>query len=495
MTYRTLLSIAALQAGALAFAQAPAPPAPPEPPAAARPAPAPLPAIAPLPPLPPDLDSLDIQVDIQEKVEAARAQAEAMRGDLEARRGELEAARDMAMRNAPDLARLKGLALAPQISTRINARTFGQMNEDRLYQRGQSALDGKRWDDAIDAFTQAAAKGGPRADGALYWKAYALRKVGKNSEAMAAIAELRKTYPASRWLDDAKALELDLGKPVSPEAETDEELKLLALNGIMMSDPERAIPLVESQLKSSASPRVKRNALFVLAQSGNPKAQAVVEQIARGGGNPDLQVKAIQYLNERRRANAGQILQEIYSSSNDVEVKRAVLNAYVSNRDKDRLLAVAKSEKSPELRGMAISYLGGVQGGAELWQLYASETTSEGKEQILSRMWGSGNADKLLEVARTEKDPKLRRLAIQILASQKDANTSGALAQMYQTEQDPQIKNTILDSLYGQRNATALISLARAEKDSKMKLRIVERISNLASRNKDAASYLEELLK
>ena len=272
-------------------------------------------------------------------------------------------------------------------------------------------------------------------------------------------------------------------------------LKLLALNGIMQSDPERAIPLVENQLKSSGSPRVKRNALFVLAQSSNPKAQAVVEQIARGGGNPDLQVKAIMYLNERRRANAGQILSEIYSSTSDLQVKRAVLNAYVSNRDKDHLLAAAKNEKAPELRSIAINYLGSVQGNPELWQLYQSETTAEGKEQILRAMWNNGNADKLLEVVRTEKDPAVRRLALQVLASQKNAQTSDQLVQIYNSEQDPQMKNAILDGLYSQRNATALITMAKAEKDPKMKLRIVERISNMASRSKEAQAYLEDLLK
>ena len=37
--------------------------------------------------------------------------------------------------------------------------------------------------------------------------------------------------------------------------------------------------------------------------------------------------------------------------------------------------------------------------------------------------------------------------------------------------------------------------MAKAEKDPKMKLRIVERISNMASRSKEAQQYLEELLK
>jgi len=263
----------------------------------------------------------------------------------------------------------------------------------------------------------------------------------------------------------------------------------------MQSDPERAIPLVENQLKSSASPRVKRNALFVLAQSSNPKAQAAIEKIARGGSNPDLQVKAISYMTERRNANAGQLLSEIYASTTDTQVKRAILQAYMNNRDKDRIIAAAKNEKSPELRSMAISFLGNTPGNPELWQLYQTETSTEVKQQILQNMWNNGDASKLLEVVRTEKDPQLRRLAIQVLASQKSTDNSGALVQVYTSEQDQAIKNAILDSLSGQRNATALISLAKAEKDSKMKLRIVERISNMASKSKEAQAYLEELLK
>ena len=97
-----------------------------------------------------------------------------------------------------------------------------RMSADSFYARGQSALDGHRWDEALNDFTQAAAKGGARADGALYWKAYVLNKLGRRDDALAAIAELRKSYAASRWLDDAKALEMEVkqanGQPVSRKA-------------------------------------------------------------------------------------------------------------------------------------------------------------------------------------------------------------------------------------------------------------------------------------
>ena len=350
----------------------------------------------------------------------------------------------------------------------------------------------------MEYFSQVISRGSARADGALYWKAYALGKLGRRDEANAAIAELRKSYASSRWLDDAKALEIELkqasGQSVSPEAESDEELKLMAINGLMQSDPERAIPLLEGQLKGSASPKVKRNTLFVLAQSNSPKAQALLEQIARGGGNPDLQVKAITYMDQRRRPNNNpQLLSEIYTSTNDLAVKRAVLQAFAGMRDKDRLLQAAKTEKSPELRQFAIAALSDNNGNPELWQLYQTETTAEGKQQLLRYMHSNGNADKLLEVVRTEKDPKVRIDALRALASQRTGVNADTLVSLYSAEQDPQIKQSILDGLFQQRNAKALVDVARGEKDTKMKLRIVERLSNMKS--KEAQDYLEEILK
>jgi len=373
-----------------------------------------------------------------------------------------------------------------------------RMSDDRLYSSGQNALDNRQWEQAVEYFGQVVTRNAARVDGALYWKAYALGRLGKRDEANAAIADLRKGFASSRWLDDAKALELELrqasGQSVSPEAESDEELKLMAINGLMQSDPERAIPLLEGQLKGSASPKVKRNTLFVLAQSQSPKAQALVEQIARGGANPDLQLKAISYMDMRRKPANAQVLSEIYASTNDNAVKRAILQSYSGARDKDRLLAMAKSEKSLELREIALGGLGNTPGTPELWQIYQTETTPEGKIQLLHYMYSNSDAAKLMDVVKNEKDPKVRAEAVRVLASQKSGLDANSMVTIYTAEQDPRIKNSILDSLMGQRNAKALIEIIRQEKDQKIKLRIVERLSNMKG-SKEAQDYLEELLK
>src|ERR1035437_1035000 len=523
---RPLTPVCSLLATALlALAQTPPPraAAAPMPPDAWEQTPAPRPAAAPMAPMPPmeamppmpamapmdiDLGDIDAQIslakeltlspELRDQIEAAKEQVGRMRLDIQ------ERARDMAR-----TAQLAPFAFAPQSTGMSGVRpptppmppkvmTLRGMSDDRLYSSGQSALDNRHWDQALESFSQVISRNGSRVDGALYWKAYALGRLGRRDEATAAIAELRKSYAASRWLDDAKVLELELkqasGQNVSPEAESDEELKLMAINGLMQSDPERAIPLLESQLKGSASPKVKRNTLFVLAMSSSPKAQALIEQIARGGANPDLQLKAISYMDQRRKPNNNaQVLAEIYAATSDVAVKRAILQSYAGMRDKDRLLQAAKTEKAPELREFAIGALAGNNGSPELWQLYQAETTSEGKIQLLRYMYSNGNGDKLLEVVRTEKDPKVRADAMRALVSQKSGITGENMVSLYNAEQDTQIKMSIVDGLYTQRNAKALVDIARGEKDTKLKLRIVERLSNMKS--KEANDYLEELLK
>jgi hypothetical protein len=486
----------------------------------ARPPAAPPPAAVPVAPLPPqpafpaDLDlRLRVELD-QERALAAQEKAFAMQERAYGRTltqfgaglEDLETLNAKALASSDSLT--YGLLFAPQqpssptFSTQ-RGRAFGTtlsgaQSEDRLYEAGQRALESRRWDEALDAFSQAAAKAGARADGAWFWKAYTLRKLARRDDALAAIAELRKTYPNSHWLNDAKALELEVrqasGQNVAPENESDEELKLMALNGLMRSDPDRAFPILENLLKSAQSPRLKRNAVFVLAQSSAPKAAQLLEQVARGGGNPDLQVAAIRYLGEtRRQTNGGpQILSEIYAASNDVTVKRAVISSLGSSSDKDHLIQIVKTEKAPELRIEALRRLASNPAAqSELWQFYQSETSPEARRQILQNMPAANNTERLLEIARTDKDPQLRRFTVQLLGNQRAA--SDAMVSLYGSEQDGAVKRAIIDSLFAQRNAKALVQLARGERDFKMKQQLVDRLSGMKA--PEATEYLMEILK
>ena len=419
---------------ALALAQAPAPvaPQPPAPPAAPRP------AVAPMPPL--DAFSPDWINDVAEE---AQIKAQEMLFQNQEKMAQVQEKMQLAQEKIADV-RVKIDTLAPMALAQAGVRdpfprprrTEG---DDRLYQDGQRALDSRRWDQALEDFNQVAARAASRADGALYWKAYTLNKLGRRDEAVAAIAELRKSYAGSRWLDDAKALEVEVkqasGQKVAPESESDEDLKLMAINGLTQSDPERAIPLLENLLKGAQSPKLKERALFVLAQSSVPKAQQLLEQVARGGGNPDLQVKAINYVGVARRKQAAgnaQLLPEIYASTSDANVKRAILSAYMANRDTEHLLQIAKTEKAPEFRLDAIRYVGsaGSTNGDALVAIYGSDQDKQVKQTIVETLFAHGNAKALVDLARNEKDPELKKTIVRFLSTMRGKEATDYLMEI-----------------------------------------------------------------
>jgi len=314
---------------------------------------------------------------------------------------------------------------------REQAREAEQERAERmqeLYDEGREALDEDQFREAERSFTELVKLNGPQTDAALYWTAYAQNREGKKEAAITTIAELKKRYPQSRWKKDGEALEIEVrsttGAKANPEAQNDEDLKLLALQGLMNSSPEKGIPLVEGILNGTGSPRVKSKALFVLAQNGSPQAEAVLGKIARGQNNPDLQRKALSYLAMFGGKQAGKILAEVYTSSSDPEVKRAVIRSYIISGDREQLAALAKGESNPELRKEAIRNLGVTGGQAELQPLYAKETDRGVKEEILNAYFIGGDAKGLIAVARAEKDPELKKKAVEKLSlmGSKEAN-------------------------------------------------------------------------
>src|SRR5438445_3434904 len=232
---------------------------------------------------------------------------------------------------------------------------------EELYDEGREALDDDRYDRAEVKFDQLAQMNGPQTDAALYWKAYAENRLGKKAASLATIAEVKNKFPQSRWKKDAEALEIEVrqssNQQVKPEEHGDAELYNLALQGLMNSSPERAIPLIGKKLNSSASVKDKSKLLFILAQSGQPQAMDILANIARGQSNPELQSKAVEYLSMFGGDKSHKLLNDIYSSSNDESVRRAVIRSYLLNGDRASLLSAAKGEKNESLRREAIRTL------------------------------------------------------------------------------------------------------------------------------------------
>jgi HEAT repeat protein len=367
---------------------------------------------------------------------------------------------------------------------------------DELYENARDHIEEGHYDRALAVLDRILSMNATRMDAALYWKAYSLAKLGQRADALNALADFQKRFQDSRWLRDAKALEVELrqasGQKVSPDSESDDELKLLALRGLMNSEPDQALPIIEKMLSGANSLKVKDRALFVLSQSQSARAREIIASTAKTG-NPDLQLKAIRYLGIMGGPENRQLLADVYRASTDTAVKRAILRSFMVANDKERLFALAKSETDVNLRGEAVRQLGVMHASGELQQLYQTETAPEVKKSILQAMFVGGDTDKLIELAKSEKDPDLRKTAIRNLGLMRKAGTTDALTSIYASDQTPDVRKAVINALFLQDNAAALVTLARAEKNIEMKKAIISKLSLMKS--KAATDYLMELLK
>lgn len=367
--------------------------------------------------------------------------------------------------------------------------------ESEIYSDAYDAMTDSRWDRAASGFSRVAALKGTRVEAALYWKAYAQNRLGQRAEALTTIAELTKGYPNSSYVKQARALEAevrrDVGQPVRPQDQADEDMKLLAIQGLQHADPAQAIPMLEKLLQGTASPRVKERALFVLAQSDSPRAREVLKNYAKGG-TPELQSRAIQYLGIHGGAESRAVLAEIYATSNDVDLKRRILRAFMVAGERERLWKAAQGEQNAELRAEAVRQLGVMGAHDELWQLYQKESSVDVKKQVIRAMFVGGSADRMIDLAKSEKNPELRREAVRSLGLMGSKKTGDALVQIYSTDRDLEIRKGVVNALFLQENATALVALARKEDDINLKKEIVQKLALMHS--EAATAYMMELI-
>ena len=203
-------------------------------------------------------------------------------------------------------------------------------------------------------------------------------------------------------------------------------------------------------------------------------------------------MQALKYLGLFGGKESRQVLSDIYGSSASVEVKKAILHSFMVAGEKERVLAAAKGESVPELRREAIRQLGVMGAQQEIGQLYQSETAVENKKELLRAMFISGNAEKLLELARTEKDAGLRRSAIRNLGTMDKTKSGEALVAMYANEKELDIRKEIIQALFVQQNAKALVDMARKETDPELKKQAVQKLSLMNS--KEGTEYFMEIL-
>ena len=272
----------------------------------------------------------------------------------------------------------------------VSPAPFIVITDDDAYTTGTHAMDEHRWQDAVSAFDKVIGEKGKRVDAALYWKAYSLNKLGKTQLAIATCDQLHSQFADSSWNKDCNTISVEVQAdpkimaadqtrlrmdrvhpsvriaPVRPDLGerdsditrgSDEDLKILALNSLLNRDPATALPLLRGILIGNQPLRVKKHALFVLAQSKSPEAEGILHDAALGKLDPQLQEQAIQAMAVFQGKRANDTLAEVYRTTTDPKIKRSIISAMFITKDAPRMVEMARNEKDLELKRHIVSEL------------------------------------------------------------------------------------------------------------------------------------------
>jgi hypothetical protein len=263
-------------------------------------------------------------------------------------------------------------------------------NDNSPYAAGTRAMNEHRWQDAIRFFDKVIAAKDRRSDAALYWKAYSLNKLQRRSDAAGICGTLRAQYHDSSWNKDCDILligsddlninlsdkinqnmnihvhpDVHITPPdvhivipnINVDIKNNLDMKILELNSMLNQDPAKAIPVLRDMLDGNQSMGVKEHAIFVLAQSKSPEAQAVLHDAVTGKMNPKLQRQAITIMALFQGKRDDDTLAEVYRTTSDRQVKRSIISAFFLTQDAPHLVELARSEKDLDLKRAIVSQL------------------------------------------------------------------------------------------------------------------------------------------
>ncbi|MGH7561417.1 MAG: HEAT repeat domain-containing protein [Gemmatimonadales bacterium] len=195
-----------------------------------------------------------------------------------------------------------------------------------------------------------------------------------------------------------------------------------------------------TRMATGADRWLRQAALQALANSGDPRARDFLRaQLANPDLPENLRVTVVRGIGrEYATPRDAELLRTHYASATSLEAKRAILSVIGElggTANLEWVLRVAADESTPsELRTQAAD--AAQKAGAttmQLYRLYETAVDRRGKEAATNALFKVGDreaTDRLIQIAKTETDPTVRRAVITRLARSDDPRVKELLKQL-----------------------------------------------------------------
>lgn len=232
-----------------------------------------------------------------------------------------------------------------------------------------------------------------------------------------------------------------VGRQASPEAaniildvaknDTDPSIRAEAMRWLPRVGGDNAVPQLEEMLRTSTDEQQQRAIVGALNSIDSERARRAVRAIIeRADASERVRSEAIQYfLRERdgRQPSAEEqaYIRGLYAKLESSKLREAVLYSLsrVETAENQQFLMgiVRNQNETPSLRAAALQRLGRMESVSvnEIAKLYDIADTRSLREQVLhglSQRKEDAAVDKMIEIARKDTDPQIRRSAINMLA-------------------------------------------------------------------------------
>jgi len=376
---------------------------------------------------------------------------------------------------------------------------------DSLYKAAREALNKGQYKEAAELFYRLRTRyrnSGYVGD-ALYWEAFARYRLGTTDDLRTGLELLtaqERAYPSAGTREDAELLatrirgqlarrgdaiaaerlaveggivgrssgdrvraeERELARQhavqrgVSRQRSEEDEIKLAALNALLMSHSEQAIPVLRDllQRRDSASVELRQRAVLILGQRPTPETEQIMLDVARNDPDPEVRGMAVMFLAQSQSEEAYQALADIVRASSDPELKQRAVMALAQRHDDRSLRLMRDLARQPgqdeEVQAMAIMMLAQSKDPTNLdyvRELYGSAQSDQVKERILYTLAAGGRPADREWIMQRALDPNesldVRRQAMVMAAQQKDVPVS-EIVSLYDGVQDPEMREQLL---------------------------------------------------
>jgi HEAT repeat protein len=234
-----------------------------------------------------------------------------------------------------------------------------------------------------------------------------------------------------------------------------DKLSERAVLGIALHDDARVAGMLKNFVSSSPNQRIRSSSVYWLGQVGGE--QAFLASLVRNDAEEHkLRRSAAHAIGQSRERGAIPLLQGLYESVKDVEIRRSVISAAGNSIDEQPaftfLLNIAKNDPDWESRRAAVRQLGRFQNenaADELIKIFNSDANIEVKKAALRSLAETKNPRaqvRLFEIARSDTNTGLRRSAVRVLGERGEAAVDDLL-KLYDSEQAPEVRRAVLQSL------------------------------------------------